>query len=378
MLILLRQIKLGWQRKQGNDRVLKGPQLESMPFREQDITGTSMNLRHRSMQPGDIRECVDLLASDPLIASRYGPLIEELPAAWLRLLQCEANFATVCHAEEGPHAPICFFGVAAALQDEFIREMKASPQFWVGPELTRRMMTGQSAILTYNQLREANSRGGLNLVVWEGLIRPGYEVHGELQRYMMEIFIQAHRGYLWKEIIAGHPESQERLEHTLKTGGYLWDPIVGSYTSTLNKDSSEIVGHPHILGITRELELKGRSKWAGSWVGALFDYHTPMLGFNRREQRLLSCAIQGATDEHLTRTLGTSLPAVKKTWVSIYRRVEGQLPGLMPESVQSDSPVGVRGREKRRRLLAYLREHLEELRPVSRKLLARALASRLA
>ena len=29
-----------------------------------------------------------------------------------------------------------------------------------------------------------------------------------------------------------------------------------------------------------------------------------------------------------------------------------------------------RGREKRRRLLAYLREHPEELRPFSRKLLA--------
>jgi hypothetical protein len=120
------------------------------------------------------------------------------------------------------------------------------------------------------------------------------------------------------------------------------------------------------------MELKGRAKWAGSWVGALFDYHPPMLGFSRREQRLLSCAIQGATDEHLAENLGTSLPAVKKTWASIYRRVEDHLPGLMPESVESGTPAGVRGKEKRRRLLAYVREHLEEWRPVSRKLLAKA------
>jgi hypothetical protein len=331
-----------------------------------------MNLRHRAMQPGDIRECVDLLANHPAIAPRYGPLIEELPAAWLHLLHCEANFATVFHAEEDPRAPICFFGVTAALQDDFVREMKASPQFWVGPELTRRMTIGQSTVLTSNQLREANSRDGLNLVVWEGLMRPGFETHSELQRYMIETFIQVHKGYLWKELIAAQAESPERLGYTLKTGGYIWDPTLGSYTSELNKDRSEIAGNPHILGITRDLELKGRAKWAGSWVGALFDYHPPMLGFSRREQRLLSCAIQGATDEHLAGTLGTSLPAVKKTWVSIYRRVEGHLPGLMPEPGQSDSPAGVRGREKRRRLMAYLREHLEELRPVSRKLLAKA------
>lgn len=333
-----------------------------------------MNLRHRPMQPGDIRECVDILANHPVIGPRYGPLIEQLPAAWLRLLQCESRVATVFHAEEGPRAPIWFFGVAAPLQDEFVREMKTSQEFWVGPELTRRMMAGQSPVLTFRQLREANSRDGLNLVVWEGLFRPGYEIHGELQRYMMDIFIQAHKGYLWKEVISTQAESPERLDYALKTGAFLWDPIEGGYRSSLHKDSSEIFGHPHILGITRELELQGRAKWAGSWVGALFDYHPPILGFNRSEQRLLSCAIDGATDEHLAGMLGTSLSAVKKTWASIYRRVEDHLPGLVPESVQYDSPVVVRGREKRRRLLAHLREHLEELRPVSRKLLASATA----
>ena len=75
-----------------------------------------------------------------------------------------------------------------------------------------------------------------------------------------------------------------------------------------------------MVGITRDLELKRQRDWGGSWVGALFDYHPPMLGFNRSEQRLLSCALPGATDEQLAETLGTSLPTVKKMWISIYRR----------------------------------------------------------
>ena len=161
-----------------------------------------MNLRHRAMQPGDIRECVDIVANHPVIGPRYGPAIEHLPEAWLRLLECEAKVTAVIHDGEGSHAPICFFGVSAIVRDDFLREMKTPPHFWLGPELTRRIMRGESPLLTGKQLREANSRGGLNLVCWEACIRPEYEAHGEVQRYMMSVFIQEHRGYLWKEVIS--------------------------------------------------------------------------------------------------------------------------------------------------------------------------------
>ena len=148
-------------------------------------------------------------------------------------------------------------------------------------------------------------------------------------------------------------------------------PARGRLHVYIEKDPSEIVSKPHIVGITRDLELKRQRDWAGSWVGALFDYHPPMLGLNRSEQRLLSCALPGATDEQLAGMLGTSLSAVKKMWVSIYRRVEDCLPELISDPLPSDIPASGRGREKRRRLLAYLREHPEELRP-SRELLAKA------
>jgi hypothetical protein len=122
-----------------------------------------------------------------------------------------------------------------------------------------------------------------------------------------------------------------------------------------------------VVGTTRELELRGRGAWAGSWVGRLFDYCPPILGFNPGEQRLLAAALPGATDQHLAASLETSLPAVKKMWVSIYRRVEDCLPELIFDSDATASPASGRGREKRRGLLAYLREHPEELRPFSRK-----------
>jgi hypothetical protein len=148
----------------------------------------------------------------------------------------------------------------------------------------------------------------LNLIVWEGCARQGYEAHQELQRYMMDVFIQEHRGYLWKEVIGSQLESPGRLEFALRTGGLLWDPHAGHYTSSMEGGASDVVSKPHIVGISREAELRRQGDWAGSWVGAVFDYHCPILGFNRSEQRLLSAALQGSTDEQLVETLGTSLP----------------------------------------------------------------------
>ncbi len=177
----------------------------------------------------------------------------------------------------------------------------------------------------------------------------------------MTAFIQDHRGYFWKEAISAQSWSADHLDFILKAGGHLWDPLAGGYTSTLRESLGEIANKPHIVGSTRDLELKRKGDWAGSWAGAIFDYQPPLLGLNRGEQRLLSSALPGATDQQLAEMLGASLPAVKKMWVSIYRRVEDSLPELTSDPPPAELPGGGRGREKRRHLLAYLREHPEEL-----------------
>jgi hypothetical protein len=323
-----------------------------------------MNVRHRSMLPEDIPACMELLRSQPLIGPRYEPVMEHLPEVWLRLLGCEACTAVLFHADAGLRPPICCLGFTVIVRDDFLNELKTPPHFWIGPEMVRRVVRGESPLLSSKEIREANSRDGLNLVCWDACVRPGYEVHAALHRSIMSVFIEKHRGYRWKEIISSQVYSPEHLEFVFKTGGYLWDPIEGVYTSTLRKGVSEIVASPHILGTTHELDLQ-RGTWSGSWVGNLFDYHPPRLGLSRSEQRMLSCALPGATDETLAEHLDISLSAVKKMWISIYRRAEESLPELVPD-LPLDIPANGRGREKRRSLLVYLREHPEELRPASR------------
>jgi hypothetical protein len=321
------------------------------------------------MQPNDVRESVEIIAKHPVIGPRYGSAIADLPAAWLRLLSCKAGNASVFQAEEGPCAPICMVGVSVIVNDDFVRELKTPPHFWSGPELTRRVLRGDSPLVTQKQLRDGNSRGGLNLMVWEGCACHGFASDPELYRFAMEGFVQLHRGYLWKEVINTPNESVERLHWTMKTGGFLWDAAADRYVDSWNGNAEEIVSKPHVTGVSRKELLERPGLSTASWVGRLFDYHPPLLGFSRSEQRVLTSALTGATDEQLSTTLGVSIPAIKKTWASIYHRVADHLPELVRDVSQSDIGGAPRGREKRRELLAYLREHPEELRPVTRKLL---------
>ncbi len=323
-----------------------------------------MELRYRPMQRKDVRECVRIIATHPVIGVRYGRAIEGLGRAWLRWLGCEGMRASVIEEIEGDRRTICFVGVSLFVKDDFLRELKTPPLVWIGPELVKRAGRGSFPVLSDEELRAANSRGGLNLLTWEGCVAAEFEKRTEIYPIIMRAFIEEHRGYLWKELVAAQIESAGRLQWQIQAGGLLWDAAKAAYVNCLPGNPEQIVAEPHILGVTREMELQR----PGSWAGTLFNHQPARCGFSGQEQKLLRATLEGATDEELSDALGLSLPTVKKMWASVYRRA-GCIPALAPD----DSPAGlcppVRGKEKRRRLLAYLREHPEELRPVSRRLL---------
>jgi hypothetical protein len=327
-----------------------------------------MILKHRLMQPADLPECVELIASHPVIGPRYGKAIDDLGHAWLRLLGRTAKTAVVIENLEQSRKRACFVGFTIFVGDAFIEELKAGPMFWIGPELARRAVRGECPILTDRQLREANARGELNLVTWAGCIRSGFESCTALYQEIMRSFILHHRGYQWEELIANQMESPDRLRWTLRTGGSLWNPQERRYVEESAEDLEQIVNVPHLVGITRSVELARPA----SWVGTFFSYQPPRCAFRRSEQQLLLAALDGRTDAELADELGVSIATVKKTWLAVYRRVALRLPGVLPSGAPNgEASESRRGREKRRRLLAYLRDHPEELRPVSQRLLDR-------
>jgi hypothetical protein len=317
-------------------------------------------MRHR-----DIPECVRLVATHPILAPRYGDTIKDLPGVWRRLLNDEWFSTTAVYEEmEGVKARILGVGISVFASKEFFREAKTPPFFWLGPELTRRIAQDRAPLLTEKQVSEANSREGLNIVIWQSGVHPEEVKRPEIWEVGVNAFIEKHRGFRLNEWIL-QAETPEHFVGILNVGSIMYDNSNGNDPDSRRLDPQQAAREPHLTGLTREIA----SRQVGSWVGALFRYQPPILGFRRSEQRLLWAALQGKTDEELSDLLYVSLSAVKKTWLSIYTRVNGRLPELIPNEFSEDALPQDRGKEKKRRLVAYLREHPEELRPLSRKLL---------
>ena len=91
-----------------------------------------MSIRYRPMRPNDVRECTGILAEHPLVSARYGISLAGLGPVWLRLLASEGLASAAAVEEEAAgKTRIPALGVSAFVSDEFLRELKASPHFWI-------------------------------------------------------------------------------------------------------------------------------------------------------------------------------------------------------------------------------------------------------
>lgn len=125
-------------------------------------------------------------------------------------------------------------------------------------------------------------------------------------------------GFRLKEIL-GQVAVAEELDAALRSGGLLMSDD-GSVTECPKESLDIVVSRPHVFFMTKEIV----QRYLGTWTSLLFTYHEPILGFTRAEQRILEAALRGLTDDELTLELDLSIS---------------------------------------------VREHPEELRPVSKKLL---------
>jgi hypothetical protein len=328
-------------------------------------------VRWRPMQPADVDACVEIVAAHPVLGARYGADIQHLGCAWRSQLGSAAAVSGVFERLDPKRATIVGVGFAVFVRDDFIREIKTPPLPWIGPELARRVAGGDSPILTNDEVRDANSGAGLSNIVWEGAGTPEFVATMDFYHQMVGAYVEALRGYLLKEMITAQAVSVERLLWVVEAGALYWNPEQQRYDTSPPEPVATLVTRPHLAGITRELE----SVRPGSWIGTLFNYRPPRFGLSRGEQQLLHMALTSlhGTDQELASALYLSVPTIKKTWGSIYRRVADCDAQLVPDPALAEPGTSERGPEKRRSVLAYVRGHPEELRPHSRKLLRESL-----
>jgi hypothetical protein len=323
-----------------------------------------MRVRYRTMQSRDVWACVEHLAAHPILGPRYGSEIKHLPSALFAVLGHDSLVAQVFEEVQGSTTRLLGAGLGVFVSDDFLRQIKTVPSFWVGPELVKRITSGKSPIVSDAEVRRANATVGLNLLVWHCTTHPEDFKRAELLTAVMTAFEQAYRGFQLRELVQ-QADCLEHLNGMCNAGALYFDSLHGSYGSFPEVNAHSFLDAPRNVGMTRDLVIAR----AGSWVGLLFVYAPPRLGLSPSEQRLLHSAFSGGTDEELSDMLGISLFAVKKSWRAIYDQVAECLPELVPDRSEINGQTPSRGKQKKQRLLAYLREHPEELRPVSRKLL---------
>ena len=324
-------------------------------------------IRYRLARPDDIATCVKFIADHPVLGPRYGSAIEHLGGVWLRFLDSDGLFSIVCE-ETGPGTATRLIGsyIAAIISDGFAIELATPPLKWIGPELVKRCIHGPVPILTDAEVRHANSISGVNILVWPTAPSTDFENLPELLQEGQALFFDAYRGFNIQrlQVQASHPAE---MAVAMNSGAWRLRDEDAVHSRILEQPAEDAVLQPHMLEATKEMA----AQQPGSWVSLLLAYRKPVIGFTRSEQRLLSAALQGGTDGELSDQLGISLSAVKKTWANIYLRVQSRKPSDL--RIELDGTDGDRGKEKKQKLLAYLREHPEELRPYSLRLLENGL-----
>ena len=273
---------------------------------------------------------------------------------WRVLLENPATLSFV--VEDGKRPPerrLIGCGQMAFVTDRFVQWARSAPAPRVNVQATRPLPDGSWPLLTLPEVARANAGGGLNgLFTRWGRANPllTEEEQRRVGRFMHDAGLTQTRGYQFKELLI------EAIGEAARESG-LHAGFLERCAVPCPHELAPPGKRPFLMGLTRE-EAHRRE---GSVMSHYFIYVPPRFGFTARQQEMLRRFLlrPDFSDGMLAEAFAVSAAAVKNWWGAIYERVSKVDPDLLPPT----DTDGGRGREKRRRLLQYLRDHPEELRP---------------
>lgn len=241
------------------------------------------------------------------------------------------------------------------VSDAFVHHVKTTPHPYAIQQACSSLPDGSWPLLTHDQVRAANSGKGLNAFTvcfgWDSSLP--LDVQQQVRACMDEKYVLFYGGYQFKEVLFWG--TGEFAREGLPRAGFLLRNDYAAFFKARG-EQPEAQDRPYLHGITREEAFQRM----GALVTRIFAYTAPRFHFKPAEQELLLLAQAGLSDEEIALRLNLSRDAIKKRWGSIYDWVEEQMPSLLPRTEGSG-----RGQEKRRILLRYLGDHIEEMRPIT-------------
>ena len=315
-----------------------------------------MDFLVRPVEERDFPACLHLLRGH---LAYPASILPELPKVWRRLLREDALVTAVAESGSLDSKPgsILAFGMVVFVTDAWMASAQAGEEPYLSARTIRQELAGPSPILRPEAIRRENAGSGLNAVHLHYVEAPlSEELRPALDHRMRLAFVEDMRGYRLKAALI---EVWDEVPlYSIKGAPY---PLITDYAAYFERRGEPLppLGRrPFLLGMTRQEVLSD----FGRGMAPAFVETPPRLGFTRAEQQMLRQAIFGYTDVELAERLQLALPTIKNRWRALYDRLGQIAPELVAEIDCSSNPA-VRGQEKRRRLLDYVRRHPEELRP---------------
>ncbi len=254
---------------------------------------------------------------------------------------------------EGPQAELGLM-LGVFIEDEVFDDLVDSPTPDVLRHLLRISHQGRKPFVLPEEIGERNAGTGLNMLIcyvgWDCDPQSGHPDLA-LRSFVCNSFADREGGHKL-QWIAGEIEGAELQELAKKSGCR----VLNGYEAWNGERPSKYP--PALLGLERKAALETENYW----LGRLFSYFPPRFFFTEPQRQILLLAREGYTDAEIATMVGAKSDAVKKRWVSIYQRVSEVFPQILP----NHGATG-RGAEKRRALIAHLRDRPEELRPCARR-----------
>ncbi|HET7524332.1 MAG TPA: hypothetical protein VFK10_00165, partial [Burkholderiaceae bacterium] len=242
--------------------------------------------------------------------------------------------------------------VPPALQQRL--QLRGAPRGHLARRAYAALLDGDATLPDDREIGRWNASGELVLLILHFTLQ-----HFDLaDPYALKVVASAndsfrafHDGYQWRAMVYENAASAAPI--ALQSGFGL-----GRFADEAELSALPAAMRPALFMLTRE---QAQLQVPGTTARNCFEWQAPRFRFNASQRRLLHNALFDENDDALMALLGVSVHGLKKLWRGIYERIEAIEPEFFGESVSTDE--GKRGPEKRRQVLAYVRQRCEELRP---------------
>jgi hypothetical protein len=301
----------------------------------------------------DLRECL-LIEPARVGAERIG--VKRAMRAWKAIFN-SGDSCVACLVEKiAPGSrDVVGFGMAVFVTSLFADAVLADPQPGLNARIIESIDAGHGVIPSYRYLQMANASATLDHVVTyscekQDSLNPNELslVRNHLARAYMESFVGYRLRRMLYEIV--------REDEFEKIKGYRGIRIVKRFSTP---DSPGITslwkGNRALCEATAESFSDDPASVAAR---PFIDRALPIFDFTSSQKRLLVAALRGAENAELAHHLCRTAAAIKRTWAGIFEKCVQHNPDLLPTTKGS-----LRGLQKRHKVMAYIREHPEEIRP---------------